>query len=141
MRARLGALRAMFVFPGVQMSALGVAFVAAAASPGLAPVRALAIGEMSLAAPASGRHFARTRVIAASPKAQKPAPRIVTTQTPAPDAPPPPQHMEFGDDVVEGTLFGPEGEPIVSIRPAAQPSLIELRREFVPEMLKSLENF
>ena len=50
LRARLGGLRAMFVFPGVQMSALGLVFVAAAA-PGLPPARALSLDEISLAAP------------------------------------------------------------------------------------------
>ncbi|HLK90761.1 MAG TPA: RNA polymerase sigma factor [Polyangia bacterium] len=145
MRARLGALRAMFVFPGVQMSALGVVFVAAA-SPGLPPAHALSIDEMSLSAPRAARHFARARVFAASPAPApatrpKAAPRIVTAPAPAPDAPPPLQRMEFGDDLVEGAVVGPEGEPIVSMRPAEQPSLIEIRRQFVPEMLKTLEDY
>jgi RNA polymerase sigma-70 factor (ECF subfamily) len=142
LRARLGALRAMFVFPGVQMSALGLVFVAAAA-PGLTPVRALSIDQMSLAAPRAGRHFARAQVIAASPapRPKTAQPRIVTTPTPAPDAPPPPQRMVFGEDLVEGSVLGPDGEIIRMMPPVKQPSLIEIRREFVPEMLKTLEDY
>jgi hypothetical protein len=145
LRLRLGGLRAMFVFPGVQMSALGLVFVAAAA-PGLTPARALSIDEISLAAPSSGRHFARTRVLAAAspPPARAPqrapAPKIVVSPTPTPDAPPPPQKMVFGDDLVDGNVLGPDGEIIRMIPPVAQPSLIEIRRELVPEMLKTLED-
>ncbi|HEY4395850.1 MAG TPA: RNA polymerase sigma factor [Polyangia bacterium] len=143
LRARLGALRAMFVLPGVQMSALGVAFVAVA-SLGLSPARALTVHEMTLAAPYGGRHFARTRVIAGSlieaAPAKKPAPRIVTTPVPAPDEPPPTQRMVFGEDLVEGNVLGPDGEKLTLVEPAAQPSLIEIRRHFIPEMLKSLDD-
>src|SRR5207244_4281484 len=49
------------------------------------------------------------------------------------------QHMVFGADLIEGTVRGPDGEIVRLIRPAPQPSLIELRRDFVPEMVKSLE--
>lgn len=145
LRARLGALRAMFVFPGVQMSALGLVFVSAAA-PRLTTARALSLDEISLAAPRAGRHFARTRVMATAPRApaaapeRSPAPRIVVSPAPAPDAAPPPQRMVFGEDLVEGSVLGPDGESIRMIPPIAHPSLIEIRREFVPEMLKTLED-
>ena len=52
-------------FPGAQMSALGLVFMATAA-PGLTPARALSVDEISIAAPRAGRHFARTRVMAAA---------------------------------------------------------------------------
>jgi RNA polymerase sigma-70 factor (ECF subfamily) len=140
LRARLGALRAMFVLPGVQMSALGVVFVAAA-SPRLVPAQALAFDEAAQAAPVRGRHFARTRVVAPAPAAaapeRTPAPRSVT----APDAPPPPQRMVFGEEFVDGSVQGPEGEIIHVVPPAPQLSLIEIRRQFVAEMVKSLEDF
>ena len=145
LRARLGGLRAMFVLPGVQMSALGVMFVAATASPSLAPARPLTVDEMTLATPRGGRHFARTRVIAAShapasaPKT--PAPEIVTSPAPAPDEPPPPQRMVFGDDLIDGSVQGPDGEIIRMMPRIAEPSLIEIRQHFVPEMIKSLEDF
>jgi RNA polymerase sigma factor (sigma-70 family) len=146
LRLRLGGLRAMFVVPGVQMSALGLVFVAAAA-PGLAPARVLSVDDMALAAPAAGGHFARTRVIAAEARTQAAAPqraaapKIVVSPAPAPDAPPPPQRMVFGDELVDGDVLGPDGEIIRMMPPLEQPSLIEIRRHFVPEMLKSLEDF
>ena len=145
LRARLGALRAMFVFPGVQMSALGLVFVAAAA-PGLTSARALSLDEISSAAPRAGRHFARTRVMAAasrSPAAAAqpaPAPTIVVSPAPSTDDPPPPQRMVFGEDLVEGSVLGPDEEIIRMIPPVDEPSLIELRQHFLPEMLKTLED-
>jgi RNA polymerase sigma-70 factor (ECF subfamily) len=146
LRARLGALRAVFVFPGVQMSALGLVFVAAAV-PRLPPARAPSLDEISLAAPRTGRHFARTRVMGAASRAPAAAPqrtavpKTVVSPAPPTDAPPPPQRMVFGEDLVEGSVLGPDGERIQMIPPAAEPSLIEIRRHFVPEMLKTLEDF
>jgi RNA polymerase sigma-70 factor (ECF subfamily) len=144
LRARLGALRTMFFFPGVQLSALGAVFMAAT-SPGLPSAHALTVDEMTLKAPRGGGHFARTRIIAESliPLAppKRPVPKIVTSPAPAPDDPPPPQRMVFGEDFVEGNVVGPEGERLTLVRPAPQPSLIEIRREFIPEMVKSLEDF
>ena len=135
----------MFVFPGVQMSALGLVFVAAAA-PGLPPARALSLDEISSAAPSAGRHFARTRVMAAASRApaaaaqRAPAPKIVVSPAPPTDAPPPPQRMVFGEDLVEGSVLGPDGEIVRMIPPVEEPSLIEIRQHFVPEMLKTLED-
>jgi len=135
----------MFVFPGAQMSALGLVFVAAAA-PGLTPARALSIDEISTAAPRAGRHFARTRVMAAASRVpapapqSTPAPKIVVSPGPPTDAPPPPQRMVFGEDLVEGSVVGPDGEIVRMMPPVKQPSLIEIRRQFVPEMLKTLED-
>jgi type IV secretory pathway TrbD component len=145
LRLRLGALRAMFVFPGAQMSALGLVFMAATA-PGLPQARSLSLDEMSMAAPSAGRHFARTRVIAAASRApagpaqRTPAPKIVVSSAPPSDAPPPPQRMVFGEDLVEGSVLGPDGEIVRVVPPVVEPSLIEIRRQFVPEMLKTLED-
>ena len=145
LRAQLGALRATFVFPGVQMSALGLVFVAAQA-PRLAPTHRLLLDQAALSAPKAGPHFARTRVIAAASQVgptvpqRTPAPRIVVSPSPTPDAPPPPQRMVFGEDLVEGSVLGPDGERVQMIPPLAEPSLIEIRRHFVPEMLKTLED-
>jgi hypothetical protein len=100
---------------------------------------------MALAAPRGTRHFARTRVIAASPlptvPAKKPAPKIVTSLAPAPDEPPPPQRMVFGEDLVEGNVLGPDGETIRLMPVVTHSSLIEIRRDFLPETVKSLEDF
>ena len=145
LRAQLGALRAMFVFPGVQMSALGMVFVAAAA-PRLTTTRALSLDGISVAAPRAGRHFARTRVMAAASRApaaapqRTPVPKIVVSPAPSTDAPPPPQRMVFGEDLVEGSVLGPDGERIQIVPPVEEPSLIEIRHHFVPEMLKTLED-
>ena len=79
LRARLGALRAIFVFPGAQMTALGLVFVATAA-PGLPPARALSLDEISMAAPGAGRHFCPTRVMAAASRAPAIAPADTSAQ-------------------------------------------------------------
>ena len=143
LRVRLGALRAMFVLPGAQVSALGLVVLAAAA-PGLTPARALSVDELATAAPRAGRHFARTRVMAAASRApapqRAPAPRVVVSPGPETDAPPPPQRMVFGEDLVEGSVVGPDGEIIRLMPPVQEPSLIELRHHFLPEMLKTLED-
>ena len=145
LRARLGALRAMFVFPGAQMTALGLVVMGAAA-PGLTPARALSIDEISTAAPRTGCHFARTRVMAAASRPLAPAPdraptpRIVVSPGPPTDAPTPPQRLVFGEDLVEGSVVGPEGEIVRMMPPVQAPSLIEIRQHFVPEMLKTLED-
>jgi RNA polymerase sigma-70 factor, ECF subfamily len=143
LRARLGALRAMFVLPGAQMSALGLVFMAAAA-PGLTMARALSLDEISTAAPRAGRHFARSRVMAAASRApaprSAPAPKIVVSPGPPTEAQPPAQRMVFGEDLVEGSVVGPDGEIIRMMPPVEEPSLIEIRHHFVPEMLKTLED-
>ncbi len=47
---------------------------------------------------------------------------------------------DFEDDMVEGDLQRPDGELVDSTRKAAHSSLIEIRKDFIPEMLKSLED-
>jgi hypothetical protein len=77
----------------------------------------------------------------AAPPERTPAPRIVVSPAPSTDAPPPPQRMVFGEEFVDGSVQGPEGEIIHVVPPAPQLSLIEIRRQFVAEMVKSLEDF
>jgi hypothetical protein len=50
------------------------------------------------------------------------------------------RHFDFEDDQVEGTIQRPDGDLIDSLRKASQPSLIEIRRNFIPEIIKSLED-
>ena len=52
------------------------------------------------------------------------------------------QRYDFENDVVNGVLQRPGSDDLIeaTVR-ATHESLIELRREFVPEMLKSLEDF
>lgn len=47
---------------------------------------------------------------------------------------------DFDDDVVEGELQRPDGEYIDTRRKAKHSSLIKIRENFIPEMLKSAEN-
>jgi hypothetical protein len=47
---------------------------------------------------------------------------------------------DFEDDTVEGDLQRPDGELVDSMRKVKHSSLIEIRKDFIPEMLKSLED-
>jgi hypothetical protein len=47
---------------------------------------------------------------------------------------------DFEDDNVEGDLQRPDGELVNAINKAKHSSLIEIRKDFIPEMLKSLED-
>lgn len=47
---------------------------------------------------------------------------------------------DFDDDMVEGDLQRPDGELVNSLRKTQHASLIEIRPNFIPEMLKSLED-
>lgn len=47
---------------------------------------------------------------------------------------------DFEDDIVEGDLQRPDGELVNSLRRTQHASLIEIRPDFIPEMLKSLED-
>jgi hypothetical protein len=47
---------------------------------------------------------------------------------------------DFDDDNVEGDLQRPDGEQLQSVQKVKHTSLIEIRKDFVPEMLKSLED-
>jgi hypothetical protein len=46
---------------------------------------------------------------------------------------------DFDDDTVEGDLVRPDGEFVDSRRNAKHSSLIKIREDFIPEMLKSVE--
>ena len=47
---------------------------------------------------------------------------------------------DFDDDLVEGDLVRPDGEFIDTKKQAKHSSLIKLRENFIPEMLKSAED-
>ena len=47
---------------------------------------------------------------------------------------------DFEDDTVEGDLQRPDGELVSSQKKAEHSSLIEILKDFIPEMLKSLED-
>lgn len=47
---------------------------------------------------------------------------------------------DFEDDTVEGDLQRPDGENVTANSKAQHSSLIEIRKDFIPEMLKTLED-
>lgn len=47
---------------------------------------------------------------------------------------------DFEDDNVEGDLQRPDGELVDAVQKAQHDSLIEIRKDFIPEILKSLED-
>ena len=47
---------------------------------------------------------------------------------------------DFEDDTVEGDLARPDGELVSAQKKAEHSSLIEIRKDFIPEMLKTLED-
>jgi hypothetical protein len=51
------------------------------------------------------------------------------------------QRFKFDDDEIVSDVLGPDDIRLMSIRKADQPSLIEIRQHFVPEMVKSLEEY
>ncbi len=55
-------------------------------------------------------------------------------------AAPAPTHYDFEDDQVEGDLQRPDGFLVSAIPKASQKSLIEIRRSFLPELVKTFEN-
>jgi hypothetical protein len=80
-------------------------------------------------------HSQRKLAFAASSQAIPPVPD--QTQSPIPAAV---RHYDFEDDNVEGDLQRPDGELITSIPQAKETSLIEIRRNFIPEILKMIED-
>lgn len=146
LRSKLGGLRAVFVLPGAHATVLGLVLIAAEA-PGLGPVRLRGDNPIAFEVTTPGKHFARTRVIAAesrpgapSPAAKPPASaKPPTQQSPAPI--PPPQVFVFDPDSVEGSIVGPDGEQIRVLQPVMHSSLIEIRRHFVAELVKTMEDF
>lgn len=51
-----------------------------------------------------------------------------------------PQHMDFDDDVVDGTLTSPDYSVVDPTRAVRHGSLIKPRLTFVPELIKSAED-
>ena len=51
-----------------------------------------------------------------------------------------PQHMDFDDDIVDGTLTSPDYSVVDPTRAVRHGSLIKPRLTFVPELLKSAED-
>jgi hypothetical protein len=54
---------------------------------------------------------------------------------------PAPKYFDFEDDQVEGDMQRPDGLLITGHRKAKHKSLIEIRTNFVPEIIKMTEDF
>lgn len=80
-----------------------------------------------------------TKPIPAPPKRAAEAPARAPATAPGAIAPAV-QRLTFDDDEVPGELQRPEGDTIEGVVPPKQPSLIELRRDFEPEIFKSFED-
>jgi RNA polymerase sigma-70 factor (ECF subfamily) len=139
LRARLGSLRAIFVVPGAQVAVLGLTVVVTQL-PVAPSAHAIAMADdpVAIVDRPQGR---RVRLVAVPPAAAatETAPREerrddITTYSAV-------TRIPFEDDLVEGNVKGPDGEIITSPEPAVHSSLIEIRQHFVPEMVKSLEDF
>jgi RNA polymerase sigma factor (sigma-70 family) len=100
--------------------------------------------QATVRAPASAAH---RRSVAADDVT--PVPRAPSRQTEAPvraqgttpdRIAPAVQRYDFENDVVEGILHRPDEEHVEGDVRSIHKSLIELRRQFVPEMVKSLED-
>ncbi len=142
LRAKLGGLRAIFVLPGAQTAALGLTLLAAELPAARAPF-AIASGDPP--APAARPRLHARRVIASDVSSTSTRTKAMVTHAPPPrpDATQVPavQHFDFGDEDVLGDISGPDGERLIVIERAQHSSLIEIRQHFVPEMVKSLEEF
>jgi RNA polymerase sigma factor (sigma-70 family) len=149
LRARVGGLRALFVWaPGAQATALGLALIAGVARPALFPTAALGTAVAPCSSRAPARRLASApsieSTVAVTP-AQAPLPRAARVADPparvviAP-APVAVQRYSYDDDEVDGELARPDDVLVPATPPSHQESLIELRRHFVPEILKTLED-
>jgi RNA polymerase sigma factor (sigma-70 family) len=161
LRARLGALRTLLM-PGLLAfkPALAVLIVLAADPPALigakpeAPVTRPAQGAARrLSGPAVRPTGGGAPVVkveargesapAEAPLSSRPArPRTATMTTTAakPEPEAAPLRLDFENDEVEGDLQRPGGEWISAASRATHASLIELRTQFVPELIKTLED-
>jgi RNA polymerase sigma-70 factor (ECF subfamily) len=145
LRARVGGLRAVFAwFPGAQATVLGVTLVVGVVRPALCP-EPVAFAE----APRAPAPAAHARRVAEAPPAPRPAParpgpaRAGTHAMPAVAAAPRPaavQRFDFDADAVTGDIKRPDGTTVQGAPVIRQPSLIELRWSFQPEIVKTLEN-
>ena len=62
------------------------------------------------------------------------------SSAPADDAWVPVKHLEFTPDEIEGGVCGPGGELITSVPRAEHSSLIEIRKGFESEIVKTMED-
>jgi RNA polymerase sigma-70 factor (ECF subfamily) len=138
LRTRLGSLRAMFLVPGAQATVLGLT-VLATQLPAVQSPMALAMADDGVAG--AEPHGRRVRLVAVPPAAtatetakKEDARPDVTTYSSV-------QRFNFDDDNVIADVLSPDEVPLLVVRKAEHSSLIEIRQHFVPEIVKSLEDF
>jgi RNA polymerase sigma factor (sigma-70 family) len=138
LRARLGSLRAMFLVPGAQATVLGLTVLATQLPTAPNPMALAMADDVVGAEQPRGR---RVRLVAVPPAAaatetakKEDARPDVTTYSSV-------QRFTFGDEEVIADVLSPDEKPLIVVRKAEQSSLIEIRQHFVPEMVKSLEDF
>ena len=109
-----------------------------------APMPVAVRNPASARAPASAAHRPSVAADAATPVSRTPshpAEAAARAQGTVPDrVAPAVQRFDFENDVVTGIFFRPDDEFLEATGPTRHESLIELRRQFVPEMVKSLED-
>jgi len=138
LRARLGSLRAMFLVPGAQATVLGLTVLATQLPAAQSPM-ALAMADDGVVG--AEPHGRRVRLVAVPPAAaatetakKEDARPDVTTYSSV-------QRFNFDDDNVIADVLSPDEVPLLVVRKAEHSSLIEIRQHFVPEIVKSLEDF
>ena len=143
LRARLGSLRAMFLIPGAQATVLGLT-VLATQLPAVQSPMALAMAGDDIVT-AERPHGRRMRLVAVPPAAvaTETAKTPPAHEEPRPDAAtyPSVQVFNFEDEKLMGDVQGPDGEIYRALPRITHSSLIEIRQHFVPEMVKSLEEY
>jgi len=139
LRARLGSLRAFFVVPGAQAAVLAMTVVAVQLPAAPSPI-ALALADNGVAT--EHPHGRRVRLVAVPP-AEKATEAAPPKEEARPDAATysAVQVFNFEDETLLGEVKGPDGIVYTALPKVEHSSLIEIRQHFVPEMVKSLEDF
>jgi len=144
LRERLGSLRALVLVPGGQAAVLAITVVAVQFPTAPSPL-AIAGEEITVQRPHRRpvRLIARPAAVTAEKadkveKAQKAPPAEeradVTTYSAV-------QRFNFEDENVIADVLSPDEVPLLVVRKAEHSSLIEIRQNFVPEMVKTLEEY
>jgi RNA polymerase sigma factor (sigma-70 family) len=138
LRARLGSLRAIFFLPGAQATVLGLTILTTQLP---APPSSMALAMADDDVTAQQPRGRRVRLVAVPPAA-------AATETAGKDDARPDvttyssvQRFNFEDENVIADVLGPDEKPLIVVRKAEHSSLIEIRQHFVPEIVKSLEDF
>jgi RNA polymerase sigma-70 factor (ECF subfamily) len=148
LRARLGSLRAFVFAPGAQAAVLAVTVVAVQLPAMPSPLAMATSGDVtSVTRPRHARpvrHIAKAASAPATKPAAKPQPAAepqaderkddITTYSAV-------QRINFEDEMLLGDVEGPDGLIYRALPGVTHSSLIEIRQHFVPEMVKSLEEY